>query len=536
MRVKNYVFYVERPDGVLVRGAGRSFIIKGDKAYPAVAQLFALLDGRFTREQITAALPAKARPLFEVLVSELEDNGFLGSDERPVELDDSLRHRYADVLAYLSDWHPTPERAFVRWRAARVAVVGSGTLADATVASLRTLGQASDIGGALSVESPADLVMIVRDASSGSEALAAEVRSLRPADIAVLVAFGVDGAVQVGPLVQSGGSNLGEILRRITIPFAERLRSSDACLRIAGSLAALEALNHFANLEPGAVCAGDMSLANQMFLINALGLVQRHVIPHAYCDDLNNTPADPRWSMDDDAARGIYDAVTGIFEIDHNHVDRQLPLHMFGLAAHLRTSKRRERVIADGWGLIESDACYRAHLAVIARYTREASESLREAPIAVCRRTDRLKKARLAWTTSTSVPFRQREPTAGHETMLLRLISILSSHQPELSELAPDDGFATVEARFAGEAYRCVGETAEAASIEILGALTAALQKGWTGEVRAPGIPVLAAAADARTDAAPKGFWPSDARIDPVWSRLGWEVATLTDPVGRAEA
>lgn len=507
MKLKSYVYFVERPDGCLVRGADRSFVVQGEGAYAKVARLLGYCDGRYSHDQLRSAIAIDAQPWFDTLVAELESNRFLLPVEPgPASVEDVSR--YDDTIAYLSDWHDTPRAAFAAWRAARVALVGGGEVAAITARSLSELG----VGAVVDHPDDATLTIVLCDSlGAGEVAKALSAASVAP-EQPVLAAGGMSGGALVLPVL-SGAASVLAALDRVRLPDLEIGATSETALTIAAGLVAIEAL-HFVVGPPGPSAVP----THRLFHVSAHGFVEPHIIPAAYFGD-TSLPDPTAWAVDNDPA---HDLVSGLFVIDHAEADRQMPLHLFGLRVRPpKSAGGIERAVL-GWGLTEREAAYRAHLAAVTAYTAaSASDGVH---FAVCRDASRTAAAQTAWESpvGTMTPLARIATVGGQTAMFDRLLQIYGLGDI-LAATADAGTWVVAEVEHDGTRYRCVGEHADAALGEILGALVAACQSGTN--IAKIIVPPIAAqlpddAVRAERAVARKG-------VDPVLGRLGWHVAEL---------
>lgn len=514
MKLKSYVYFVERPDGVLIRGADRSFVVAGAGAYPKVARLLGLCDGRYSKSQLRGAVAAEARPWFDSLVAELEANRFVLSTDpqrRPHDKDVDVG-AFADTLAYLSDWHDAPEAAFAAWRRANIALIGDGELAAVATRSLGEFGV-----GHLAADGPADvdLVLIVLDALPAFDEIIAMARHAGVAgDAPVIVAGGYRGSAVVSPILPL--SRLAAIFDRIHLPWTGIECASETSLTIAAGLVAIEALHHVASgASPAAA-----KPAPAVLHVSAHGMVERHIVPAAYLGEIPATTQPESWAA---ANEPVHDALLGLFEIDHEAADRQMPLHLFGLRARFPLSRGGGYRTVLGWGATEEEAAYRAHVAAVGALAGAGRAA------AVCRDGARLRAAfsRAAIETGDSVPLAGPAGPGGRAAMLARLLRIYSGREASATVAASADGsWWTAAVEFGGTCYRCTAEQADMALAEILGGLVAAFQSGWDGEGPLDTIPRIAALPPTQAigdcgDAIADLF----DEVDPILRRLGWYVA-----------
>jgi hypothetical protein len=126
--IKSYVVFVPVEDGVYFEAGQDNFLLKGRGIFPLVSRMVALLDGTRTREALEAVIPEKARPLFALLLAELERKKMLQLVPDGVEaaLPETIRALYADSIGYLKDQLADWPTAFRRWRETPIIAAGAG--------------------------------------------------------------------------------------------------------------------------------------------------------------------------------------------------------------------------------------------------------------------------------------------------------------------------------------------------------------------------------------------------------------------------
>lgn len=127
--------FLETPEGVLLRGGGEDFFLKGKSAYRWLTALAPALSVGCTPERLCAGLDAERGTAVRRLLAQLVQSGFLRV--RRVEpagvLDEATRSRFAEQLAFLAHHTDTPRAAFRKVREARVLAVGDGPAAASAV-------------------------------------------------------------------------------------------------------------------------------------------------------------------------------------------------------------------------------------------------------------------------------------------------------------------------------------------------------------------------------------------------------------------
>lgn len=126
--IKSYVVFVPVNDGVYFEAGQENFLLKGRGIFPLVARMVSLLDGTRTIAAIESGIPEKARPLFGLLLAELERKRMVHLVPEAVDapLSEEVEGLYADSIGYLKDQTPDWSAAFRRWRETAVFAGGAG--------------------------------------------------------------------------------------------------------------------------------------------------------------------------------------------------------------------------------------------------------------------------------------------------------------------------------------------------------------------------------------------------------------------------
>ncbi|MEE6257635.1 hypothetical protein [Plantactinospora sonchi] len=139
-RLRTDVRFVEFPDGVYLHSDHGACTLAGRQAYAWLSRLAPALTGEYTLDELTAGLSAEKRTVVERLVASLAEQRYVvdARADEPHGLDAAEQETYADEIAFIRYATDSAERRFERLRAARVAVLGQGPLAEAlVVAGLR---------------------------------------------------------------------------------------------------------------------------------------------------------------------------------------------------------------------------------------------------------------------------------------------------------------------------------------------------------------------------------------------------------------
>jgi hypothetical protein len=126
--LKSYVAFVPVENGVYFEAGLDSFFLKGRGIFPLVTRMASLLDGTRPVTAIESVIPEKARPLFALLLAELERKQMVHMvpDAAETALPGSVEDRYASSIHYLKDQTPNWFAVFRRWRETPILAAGAG--------------------------------------------------------------------------------------------------------------------------------------------------------------------------------------------------------------------------------------------------------------------------------------------------------------------------------------------------------------------------------------------------------------------------
>jgi hypothetical protein len=126
--LKNYVALARTSNGVYIEAGQRSFVIAGGDVYPLVSRLLAALDGKNDWAKLSAALPARARPLLDQIIDELQRHQMvhLLDAEATTQLPAKLEEKYENTIAFIQNLSPHYAMIFMAWRESHMTVVGAG--------------------------------------------------------------------------------------------------------------------------------------------------------------------------------------------------------------------------------------------------------------------------------------------------------------------------------------------------------------------------------------------------------------------------
>ncbi len=127
--------FLETPEGVLLRGGGEDFFLKGKSAYRWLTALAPALSVGCTAERLCAGLDADRAAAVRRLLAQLVRSGFVRVRRVEPEgvLDAATRSRFAEQISFLAHHTDTPQAAFRKVREARVLAVGEGPAAASAV-------------------------------------------------------------------------------------------------------------------------------------------------------------------------------------------------------------------------------------------------------------------------------------------------------------------------------------------------------------------------------------------------------------------
>ena len=228
-RVRRDVLCTDTGSGAVFHNAQGGFALTGRSAYRFATMLVPRLDGTATVAELCEGLPDGRRAMIAGLVATLYDRGFArdvepGTDG-PGELPAAVATRFAAQLAYVDHYSGDAARRFARFRAGRVAVLGTDEVARwAALALVRNgagavalqfdddglAAEATDLAAAgcpvelTGVADPGayDVVLVTPDAGPGR--VLELLRAGLPATTTVLPAWTVGGKVVVGPATVTG--------------------------------------------------------------------------------------------------------------------------------------------------------------------------------------------------------------------------------------------------------------------------------------------------------------------------------------------
>ncbi|MFE6619055.1 TOMM precursor leader peptide-binding protein [Streptomyces sp. NPDC057740] len=231
--------FLETPEGVLLRGGGEDFFLKGTSAYRWLTALAPALSVGCTAERLCAGLDADRAAAVRRLLAQLVRSGFLRVRRVEPEgvLDAATRSRFAEQISYLAHHTDTPQAAFRKVREARVLVVGEGPGAASAVRLLlrngvrqvALCGSVDDAPDDLEVfPGQDDAAVLARAASWRPDALLV----LPEGPSAGLVAALADHAAQRGPLFLAGHATADRLLLGPLVRHGATRDSCWHCLRL----------------------------------------------------------------------------------------------------------------------------------------------------------------------------------------------------------------------------------------------------------------------------------------------------------------
>jgi hypothetical protein len=279
-KLRQDVAFLETLDGVYVRDADRAFVLRGAQAYRWLSALVPHLDGETLLADLLDGLDEPQRRSVTSLVQTLASRGVVHDrPARTTELPVAIRAQHAEQVSFLEHFGDDGS-GFVRWAAARVAVVGPAATAATLVEGLRDNGCGSLAPGGPEravrlVDHDTDLtgtsaVLVVAARTDLSEVLAWAARA-REAGAAFLPVLRIGDRVAIGPWEAPGaerGAGTESLLLRLAdnrVPGAAELwatavagagaapatsRIPAVALRIAAATAAFESFKALSGVVP----------------------------------------------------------------------------------------------------------------------------------------------------------------------------------------------------------------------------------------------------------------------------------------------
>ena len=359
LRLRPSVSFAPLDDGILFKDWERSFTITGNRSlYALFERLLPHLERGFERGALLGALPETARGVVAMLLDRLEEHGMCAiAPGAPPEGAEA----FPQALAYLEAVAPDPYGAFARIRAARVAVVGSGTAPFAAVRALAGMG----VGRIDCWSAPGDAPAL--EACLRAHAgVAGEVRPLvddhaaaagAGADLVIhlpdravreslaRVAAATDGPLLqgvvgedlglAGPLRAGAGPGLTDALARLRRPFAidagDDRPAPPVLAALLGNAAAFEAFKHLAGLPTPAADGRVVLVTREPLAVSHHPVVGLGAAPDAASlrgalAELRGAGAPPERQVLVDRLRDLADEELGIIALPHPGELPQVPL------------------------------------------------------------------------------------------------------------------------------------------------------------------------------------------------------------------
>lgn len=139
-RLRHDVLFADTGEGVLLRHANASFVIKGRSAYRFFTAIAPHLTGGTTVAELSEAVPPQGRQMLSSLVSSLLERGFARDVRRfsQTELDTAVQARFEGQVRYIEHYVDGGLDRFARFRNLEILVVGQDSVAEwAAVALVR---------------------------------------------------------------------------------------------------------------------------------------------------------------------------------------------------------------------------------------------------------------------------------------------------------------------------------------------------------------------------------------------------------------
>lgn len=222
-RLRQDTVVLETPDGMFVRGAQDSFIVRGKSAYRYLSILMPHLDGTTTTQKLTEGLPEAHAAAVRSLLAQLASRGVVIDAPEPGDVvGAALRERFGPQVALL-EHHGDDGHGFLRVARARVAVAADSTGAGTELA--RAL-EANGVGahGSVTVHplgggtAPAGADLVCVSAIEGPHPrLLEHARAAREAGAEFLALLRVGERLVLSPVqAADGGADLCSLLLRMS--------------------------------------------------------------------------------------------------------------------------------------------------------------------------------------------------------------------------------------------------------------------------------------------------------------------------------
>lgn len=422
--LKSYVYFTQVDEGVYFRAGGDTLYVRGQGIYPLISKVMNALDGLRTVEEVTGALPDKAKAFATQLIAQLSAKSMLqaAADDHLARIAPAEQQLYSDTLTYLKDNVQDYAQAFLRWREQPVAVAGAGYSLKALVRALARSGvrdltvcletsapaapRRAEVEAALAAHRRLDSAFTYRFAE-GEEAAQALADGKRRAVYVndaldrsggwlagleqsgradLLVAGVLDGWAIVGPDPATGSATLADLADRL-LP-GEEIGAAPyppVALSIVGNLTAVEMLAASAGIArddaPGRL--GDRFLHVQSGgaislhpVAASTGLAQRRPMHTKVLSDAAQPEGGAGFAALHRALHGLLDPLAGLFEHDRSHGLRNIPQF------HARVRLRLPRRLGGGvhsvvrWGGNQDAADVKALVSAAQRYARLSGAAL----------------------------------------------------------------------------------------------------------------------------------------------------------------
>ncbi len=234
IRVKRDVLFTETEDGVLFHNAHGGFQLKGRSAYRFASLIVPFLNGENSVRELCEYLPVQHHTMVNDLVRMLLERG-LARDILPqdsaeaVGLPADVARKFAAQINYIDHFEDRAAKRFLKFRNARVAVLGDDAVASWCALSVIRNGAASvTVGGPAWAYAQVE----AEAAESTAEGVPARVEYLPKADgiidwsdlrdFDVVVCAGTGAPAQTLHLLREGGVPVGQRLLPVTM-FGERV-------------------------------------------------------------------------------------------------------------------------------------------------------------------------------------------------------------------------------------------------------------------------------------------------------------------------
>ncbi|MEW1841120.1 TOMM precursor leader peptide-binding protein [Nonomuraea angiospora] len=219
-RLGHDVLFYDVGDKVVVRNPEKVYVVKGQWAYRFICSLAPYLTGEYTVGELCAELAPERQAMVVSLVRSLIDRGF-ARNVRPsgdVDLEPAVEETFASQLNYVEHFVDEAKARFLRFRTAKVLMLGTGRVNRAAAESLLRNGLGSLSLVASSPDSAAEDTAVARAGLAECVADLTEAGCpprVRPLDLTVEDALASHALIGYDYVIASGDDIGMAALRRL---------------------------------------------------------------------------------------------------------------------------------------------------------------------------------------------------------------------------------------------------------------------------------------------------------------------------------